>query len=77
MSPNPRGDMVLRVTIVFGVIDTLAVMLRFLVRKKRGTKIGADDWMVMASLLPVYSMISTTYLCGLLSSRRFLTNQAK
>ncbi|MCJ1467562.1 hypothetical protein MMC07_006187 [Pseudocyphellaria aurata] len=57
MSPNPRGDSVVRWTIVFGVIDTIAVMLRFYVRKYSGTKIAADDWMIMASLVPAYCMI--------------------
>ncbi|MCJ1263179.1 hypothetical protein MMC22_003049 [Lobaria immixta] len=57
MSPNPRGDTILRWTIVIGVIDTLAVMLRLFVRKKSRTKIAADDWMIVASLPPAYCMI--------------------
>ncbi|MCJ1267984.1 hypothetical protein MMC22_007870 [Lobaria immixta] len=57
MSSNPRGERAMRWSIAFGVIDTLAVMLRFFVRKNR-TKIGADDWMIMASLVPAYSMIA-------------------
>lgn len=57
----------MRWTVVFGVIDTLAVMLRFFVRKKAGTKIAADDWMIMASLVPAYFMIASASLCELLS----------
>lgn len=68
MSLNHRGDTVVRWTVVFGVIDTVAVMLRFLVRKKSGTKIAADDWMVMASLVPAYLMIAFASLCELLCS---------
>ncbi|MCJ1267410.1 hypothetical protein MMC22_007295 [Lobaria immixta] len=63
MSPNTRGDRIVRWTVVFGVIDTLAVMLRFFVRKKAGTKIAADDWMIMASLVPAYFMIASASLC--------------
>ena len=70
MSLNPRGDRVVHLTIVLGVIDTLAVILRFSVRKINGIKIGADDWMILASLVPAYCMIISTNLCELLSSRR-------
>lgn len=63
MSLNPRGDRVVHLTIVLGVIDTLAVILRFSVRKINGIKIGADDWMILASLVPAYCMIISTNLC--------------
>ncbi|MCJ1423249.1 hypothetical protein MMC29_001131 [Sticta canariensis] len=63
MSSNPRGDTVVRWTIAFGVIDTLAVMLRFWVRKRSGTKIAADDWVIMASLFPAYFMIVSASFC--------------
>lgn len=63
MFSNPRGARVAHWTIVFGVIDSLAVLLRFVVRKKSGTKIGADDWMILASLVPAYSMIVSANLC--------------
>lgn len=68
---NPRGDTVVRWTIVFAVIDTLAVILRIWARKKSGTKIAADDWMVMASLIPAYCMTVTASFCELLSFRYF------
>ncbi|MCJ1462047.1 hypothetical protein MMC07_000647 [Pseudocyphellaria aurata] len=54
MSSNPRGNNVMHWTIVLGIIDTLAVALRFFVRKRSGTKIATDDWMIMASLVPAY-----------------------
>ncbi|MCJ1465320.1 hypothetical protein MMC07_003937 [Pseudocyphellaria aurata] len=60
---NPRGDTVVRWIVAMGVVDTLAVMLRLLIRKKNGTKIAADDWMIMASLVPAYCMIVTASLC--------------
>lgn len=63
MSPNPRGDTVVRCTIAFAVIDTLAIMLRFYVRRKSVTKIAADDWVIMASLVPAYFMVAATILC--------------
>lgn len=59
----------MRWSIAFGIIDTLAVMLRLFVRKSR-TKIAADDWMIMASLVPAYSMIASASICELFSSRR-------
>lgn len=62
----------MRWTIMFGVIDTLAVMLRLFVRKKTEMKIAADDWMIIASLVPAYSMIASASLCEFLSSRRSL-----
>lgn len=74
MSSNPRGDSVVRWTIVLGVIDTFAVILRFLMRKKSGTKIAADDWWIMASLVPVYCMIGSASLCELLFSKRSWLN---
>lgn len=71
MSPNPRGDTAMRWIITLGVIDTLAVVVRFLVRKKNGTKIAGDDWVIMASLVPAYCMIASAILGELLSSRCF------
>ena len=70
MAPNPRGDTAVRWVIVLGVIDTLAVVLRFFARKKNGTKIAADDWMIMASLVPTYCMIVSAILGELHSFRR-------
>lgn len=66
---NPRGDTVVRWTIALGVIDTLAVTLRFWVRKRSGTRIAADDWAIMASLFPAYIMIVSASFCELLRSR--------
>lgn len=65
----------MRWVVAMGVIDTLAVMLRLLVRKKNGTNIAADDWMIMASLVPAYCMIVTASLCELLLFSLW-TNQA-
>ncbi|MCJ1468579.1 hypothetical protein MMC07_007208 [Pseudocyphellaria aurata] len=63
MSPNPRGDAVVRWIVAIGVLDGLAVVLRLWVRKRNGTKIAADDWMVIASLVPAFCMIATASIC--------------
>lgn len=57
MSSNPRGETVVRFTIVLAVIDTLAVILRLLSRQKTKAGFGIDDWLIVVSLCPVYSMI--------------------
>lgn len=69
MVANPRGDAVVRVSIVLGVIDTLAVILRFMARRKSKAKIAADDWIIAASLLPAYAMIVS---CGFCASHFYL-----
>lgn len=48
---------------MFGVIDTLAVMLRFYLRKRSGIRISTDDWLILASLIPAYAMILDTGFC--------------
>lgn len=63
MSSNPRGVKVLGATVTLGVIDTVAVMLRLLARRKTCAGLGADDWLIMASLLPAYAMIICCGLC--------------
>ncbi len=54
---NARGYAVVRATIALGIIDTIAVVVRFIARKRSRVKVGVDDWMIMASLLPAYAMI--------------------
>lgn len=64
---NPRGVRAVNVSIAVGVIDTIAVALRLLARWKTKASIAADDWFVVASLLPLYLMITASafslYLC--------------
>ena len=54
---NPRGQVVLDVSIACGVLVTAAVALRFLARRRLGTKIKIDDWLILIALIPNYGMI--------------------
>ena len=54
---NHRGRVILSVCIACGVIETLAVALRFLSRAKIKARLGVDDWFIFASLWPKYVMI--------------------
>ena len=55
---NPRGDLVIRVTIVCGVLETLAVSLRLVARWRSKASFAADDWWIVATLLPSYAMLA-------------------
>ena len=57
MLSNPVGDTVVRTSIVFGVIDTVAVALRLLARWTSNAAFAADDALIVASLVPLYGMI--------------------
>ena len=57
MSTNPRGDSVIRAGIVCGVFQTLAVCLRLLARWKIKASLAADDWLIVATLVPSYAML--------------------
>ena len=65
---NQRGHAILIVSIVCGVLETLAVALRFLARQKLGAKLRSDDWLILVSLLPNYGMIVTGALGKLIGS---------
>ena len=64
LAHNPRGVMVIAITATMGIVDFLAVVLRFVARSKTRMAIGADDWWLVASLVPFYAMI----VCGFLRS---------
>ncbi|KAL9134101.1 MAG: hypothetical protein Q9175_004718 [Cornicularia normoerica] len=55
---NPRGDLVIKVTIACGVLETLAVFLRLLARWKSKAAFAADDWWIVATLIPSYAMLA-------------------
>ena len=55
---NPRGDLVIRVTIVCGVLETLAVSLRLVARWRSKASFAADDWWIVATLIPSYAMLA-------------------
>lgn len=54
---NVRGHAVIIASIAIGLIDAFAIILRFIARKKTTAKLAADDWILLASLLPAYTMI--------------------
>ena len=54
---NPRGQVILIVCIACGVLETVAVALQFLARKRLGARWRSDDWLILAALIPNYVMI--------------------
>lgn len=54
---NDRGNGLLSVSIAFGALETMAVALRFLSRRKLGVKWQMDDWLILVALIPNYAMI--------------------
>ena len=62
MVSNPVGDLTVRLSIAFGVIDTVAVALRLLARTRTKASLAADDALITASLIPLYGMIVIGYL---------------
>lgn len=54
---NNRGNAILSVCIACGVIQTFAVALRFLARRRIKTRLQIDDWFIFGSLWPNYAMI--------------------
>ena len=57
MISNSEGVLVKGSSITIGVIATVAVILRLLARWKCKAGIGADDIIIVASLIPQYAMI--------------------
>lgn len=57
MTDNPRGEQVVRVTIACGILETFAVALRLLARWKCKAGFGADDHLIVATLIPAYGML--------------------
>ena len=55
---NPDRSQIVRVTVACGVLATLAVFLRFLARWKSKAPFAADDWWMLASLIPSYCMLA-------------------
>lgn len=54
---NQRGHAILGVCIACGVLETVAVALRFLARRKLGAKWRIDDWLILVALIPNYAMV--------------------
>ena len=62
-SNSQRGALTFRVGIALGTIATLTVLLRFLARWRSKARFGADDCLIIISLIPSYGMIVESYLC--------------
>ena len=58
MPENPVGNQVIRISIVLGVLITLAVALRLLARWKSKANFAMDDVLIIISVLPQYVMIA-------------------
>lgn len=68
MEPNRRGVLVICLSVALGVIDTLAVILRFIARRKSESGLAMDDWLIALSLVPAYCMIIIAGFCESVSS---------
>ena len=58
-----RGQVILAVSIVCGLFETVAVFLRFLARRKLGAQWLIDDWLIVVALVPNYAMIVAGGFC--------------
>lgn len=67
MASNPRGVWIVCVSVMLGIIDTLAVILRFVARRKIKAGFAMDDWLIAASLVPAFIMIIIAGFCNLVS----------
>ena len=61
---SPERNKVVRVTVACGVLATLAVFLRFLARWRSKASFAADDWCMLASLIPSYCMLAVGSICS-------------
>ena len=59
---NPRGAQAINVSIAVGVIASVAVLLRIVARSRSKAPLAIDDWLIVASLLPLFAMISASIL---------------
>ena len=57
-----RGTNLYYISGVLGIIDTTAVLLRFVARGKSKAKLGVDDVFIACSLVPLYGMIVSSVL---------------
>lgn len=55
---NNRGRAILTICIACGVVETVAVALRFVSRRRMKARLQIDDWFIFASLWPNYAMIA-------------------
>ena len=48
----------IKVTIACGILETLAVLLRLVARWRSKAAFAADDWWIVATLIPSYVMLA-------------------
>lgn len=60
---NTRGETIVNTSIAIALIVTFAVFLRFIARKKTKASLAADDWFILASLVPAYAMLVIASIC--------------
>lgn len=60
---NKRGDTIMNISISIAIIVTFAIILRFIARKKTKAALAADDWFIVASLIPTYAMLVIASIC--------------
>lgn len=60
---NKRGDTIMNISIAIAIIVTFAIILRFIARKKTKASLAADDWFILASLIPTYAMLVIASIC--------------
>ncbi|KAL9576777.1 MAG: hypothetical protein Q9212_006826 [Teloschistes hypoglaucus] len=58
LEDNQKSAYVVRVGIAFGIIDTVAVLLRLIARWRSKAAFAADDWWIVWSLVPLCSMVA-------------------
>lgn len=68
----PSSSQVVNLSISVGIFDTIAVAMRFAARWRSEAAFAADDWLIIASLVPLYGMIVTSTLCQFLKLSFFL-----
>jgi len=56
------GTKLYYISAAVGIIDSVAVLLRFSARRKSKAKFGIDDLFIAGSLLPLYGMIVSSVL---------------
>jgi hypothetical protein len=56
--PNPQGRVVVAVSILFGIVATIFVFIRWITRIRVYKLIGADDWFILAALVSDLNTLS-------------------
>lgn len=62
MAKYPAQAMVVDVSLVVGIIDTVAVVLRLVARKRSKATFAVDDVLIIFSILPLYGMVALSHL---------------